>query len=224
MAWKVVRRPPGVHVLKSRWVFAIKYNDDGSIKVVKARFVACGYSQEEGSDYDKIFAATLPGVSFRILIAMIASEDLETDHIDAVKAFTQSLVDKTIYVDMPEGFGRGITKYSGYVLLLLKALEGIKQGAFLWFQHNKRAWLKLGFEVWFGEPNIYLHKALNVRVGVFADDILTGYPKQYEQDYINIKKAYAKLIRIDRETLTPMIKFIGVQCDRDRSAGTITLK
>ena len=58
-AWTVVRRPPGTHVLKSRWVFAIKYNDDGSIKVVKARFVACGYSQEEGTEYDKIFAATL---------------------------------------------------------------------------------------------------------------------------------------------------------------------
>ena len=157
-AWTVVRRPPGVHLLNSRWVFAIKYHDDGSIKVVKARFVACGYSQQEGSDYDKVFAATLPGVSFRTLCACIASEDLETDHIDAVKAFTQSFVDRTIHVEMPEGFGRGTEKYSGYVLLLKKALEGIKQGAYLWFQHNKNAWLKLGFEVWFGEPNLYLLK------------------------------------------------------------------
>ena len=67
-AWEVVERPPGTHVMKSRWVFAVKYNDDGSIKVVKARFVACGYSQREGSDYDRVFAATLPGVSLRILI------------------------------------------------------------------------------------------------------------------------------------------------------------
>ena len=87
-AWDVVERPIGVHVMKSRWVFAVKYNVDGSIQVVKARFVACGYSQREGSDYDKVFAATLPGVSLRVLIACIADEDLETDHIDAVKAFT----------------------------------------------------------------------------------------------------------------------------------------
>ena len=38
-AWEVVERPIGVHVLKSRWVFAVKYDDkDGSIKVVEARF------------------------------------------------------------------------------------------------------------------------------------------------------------------------------------------
>ena len=178
-AWSVVRRPPGAHVLKSRWVFTVKYEDDGSIKVVKARFVACGYSQEEGSDYDKIFAATLPGVSFRILMAIIAGEELNTDHIDAVKAFTQSFIDKLINVEMPEGFGRGTAKYSGYVLLLHKALEGIKQGAYLWFQHNKRAWLQLGFEAWFGEPNIYYLKSHGIRVGVFADDILSGYPAKY---------------------------------------------
>ena len=37
-----------------------------------------------------------------------------------------------IYVEMPEGFGD-----SGHVLLLHKALEGIKQGAYLWFQFNR---------------------------------------------------------------------------------------
>ena len=41
-AWTVVRRPTDAKVLKSRWVYTIKYNDDGSIRVVKARFVACG--------------------------------------------------------------------------------------------------------------------------------------------------------------------------------------
>ena len=101
-AWDVIKRPANVHVLKSRWVFAIKYNEDGSISVVKVRFVACGYSQQEGSDYDRVFASTLPGVSLRTLVGAVADEDLETDHIDAVKAFTQSDVDHVLYVEMPE--------------------------------------------------------------------------------------------------------------------------
>ena len=58
-----------------------------SIKVVKARFVGCGYSQVEQHDYDKVFAATLCAVAFRILICCIAVSNLETDHTDAVKAF-----------------------------------------------------------------------------------------------------------------------------------------
>ena len=171
-AWDVVERPIGVHVMKSRWVFAVKYNVDGSIQVIKARFVACGYSQREGSDYDKVFAATLPGVSLRVLVACIADEDLETDHIDAVKAFTQPVIDIKNYCEMPVGFG-----IIGCVLLLLKALEGIKQGAFLWFQHNKNAWKKLGFDSWYGDRNLYYHQKLGIRVGVFADDTCVGYSK-----------------------------------------------
>ena len=125
-AWEVVDRPIGAHVMKSRWVFAVKYDIDGSIKVVKARFVACGYSQREGSDYDKIFAATLPGVALRLLAACIAHEDLETDHIDAVKAFTQPTIDRKNYCEMPVGFA-----VKDCVLLLLKALEGITGLPFL---------------------------------------------------------------------------------------------
>ena len=133
-------------------------------------------------------------------------EDLETDHIDGVKAFTQSTIDRKNYCEMPEGFG-----IPGHVLLLLKALEGIKQGAFLWFQHNKCAWKKLGFDSWYGEPNLYYHQKLGIRVGVFADDTCVGYSKAVEEDYKLIKKEYAKLINIGSTTICPMVKFVGVQ-------------
>ena len=56
------------------------------------------------SDYDKVFAATLPGVSFCALIAWIADKDLETDNIDAVKAFTQAEIDRKLYCELPVGF------------------------------------------------------------------------------------------------------------------------
>ena len=71
----------------------------------------------------------------------LAEEDLETDQIDAVKAFTQSEIDCDIYVEMPYGFA-----VPDHVLKLKKALEGIKQGAFLWFNRNRDALLACGFE------------------------------------------------------------------------------
>ena len=128
-AWVVVKRPGAARVHPSRWVFAAKFNNDGSVKSVKARFVGCGYTMIKDDDYDQVFAATLPGVSFRVLLVCIADENLETDHIDAVKAFTQADIDREVHVEMPEGFDT-----PGYVLLLRKALEGIKQGANLWFK------------------------------------------------------------------------------------------
>ena len=217
-AWHVVKRPSGQHVLKGKWVFTVKYNDDGSIKLVKARFVGCGYSQVEKDDYDKVFASNLSSVAFRILIGCIADEDLETDHTDAVKAFTQADVDHLIYVEMPDGFGS-----SGYVLLLLKALEGIKQGAYLWFQHNRAAWTKLGAVSWMNEPNLYYFPSVKTRVGVFADDTLSGYPLEFIEQYKSIKKEYSKMIKIDSFELAPVLKFTGCQFDRNRSDGTITV-
>ena len=92
------------------------------------------YSQVEGQDYTEVFAATLRAANFRLFCCLGATWDWDTDQIDAIKAFTQSDVDAEIYVEMPEGFS-----IPGYVLKLRKALEGIKQGAHLWFEKNKQA-------------------------------------------------------------------------------------
>ena len=212
-AWSVVLRPAdGTQVHKSRWVFAIKLNDDNSIREIKARFVACGYTQMKGRDFESVFAATMPGVTLRVLCALINEEDLETDHIDAKKAFTQADIDFEVFVEMPEGF-----EVKGHVLLLHKALEGIKQGAHLWFELNRGAWLKLGAKSWLNETNLYYHEAMGLRVGVFADDTLAAYPIEELYAYKRIKKEYAKLIKIGtQDEITPAVKFTGVQLERNR--------
>lgn len=54
--WEVVPRPEGKSVVTSRWLYKIKHAADGSIEKFKARFVARGFSQIEGVDYDETFA------------------------------------------------------------------------------------------------------------------------------------------------------------------------
>jgi hypothetical protein len=54
--WEVVPRPEGKSVVTSRWLYKIKYICDGSIEKYKAQFVAQGFSQVEGVDYDETFA------------------------------------------------------------------------------------------------------------------------------------------------------------------------
>jgi len=74
---------------------------------------------------------------------------------------------------MPIGFS-----VPGYVLLLNKALEGIKQGSYLWFQKNKAAWNKCGLFADLVEPNLYTHKSLPIIAAVFADDVGAGFAKR----------------------------------------------
>jgi hypothetical protein len=51
----VVPRPEGKSVVGSRWIYKIKHIADGSVEKFKARFVAKGFSQKEGIDYDETF-------------------------------------------------------------------------------------------------------------------------------------------------------------------------
>ena len=54
--WEVVLRPEDKSVVTSKWLYKIKHGSNGSAEKYKARFVAQGFSQKEGKDYDDIFA------------------------------------------------------------------------------------------------------------------------------------------------------------------------
>lgn len=54
--WYVVPRPKDKSVVISKWLYKIKHGADGSAEKYKARFVARGFSQKEGVDYNEIFA------------------------------------------------------------------------------------------------------------------------------------------------------------------------
>ena len=56
VVWDVVPRLEGSSVVTSKWIYKIKHATDGSVEKYKARFVARGFSQKEGVDYEETFA------------------------------------------------------------------------------------------------------------------------------------------------------------------------
>ena len=70
--WDFVPRLKGKLVVTSKWLYKIKHAADGSIEKFKARFVAHGFSQVEGVDYDKTFAPMARFSSIRAMISVIA--------------------------------------------------------------------------------------------------------------------------------------------------------
>ena len=69
--WEIVPRPEGKSVVTSKWLYKIKYVADGSIEKYKARFVARGFSQVEGVDYDETFASIYIFSSIRAVISIL---------------------------------------------------------------------------------------------------------------------------------------------------------
>ena len=68
----MVPRPEGKSIVTSRWLYKIKYVADGSIEKYKARFIACGFSQVEGIDYDETFVSISRYTYIRSVISIAA--------------------------------------------------------------------------------------------------------------------------------------------------------
>ena len=70
--WEVVPRPQERSVVASRWIYKIKYVADDNIEKFKARFVAKGYAQKEGIEYEETFAPVARYISIRSMISLAA--------------------------------------------------------------------------------------------------------------------------------------------------------
>ena len=71
--WDVVPRPKEKSIVTSKWIYKIKHAADGSVEKYKARFVARGFSQKEGIDYEETFAPVARYTSIRTVLALVAA-------------------------------------------------------------------------------------------------------------------------------------------------------
>jgi len=69
-AWEIVPRPEGKSVVGLRWIYKVKQAADGSVEKYKAIFVARGFSQIEGIDYEETFAPVARYSSIRTILAL----------------------------------------------------------------------------------------------------------------------------------------------------------
>ena len=70
--WEIVPRLEGKSVVTSRWLYKLKHAADGSVEKYKVRFVAQGFSQVEGVDYDETFVLIARYSSIRAVISIAA--------------------------------------------------------------------------------------------------------------------------------------------------------
>ena len=70
MFGEIVPRPEGRPVVSFKWIFKIKHAADNSIEKYKVRFVARGFSQKEGIDYEESFAPVARYASVTAVLAI----------------------------------------------------------------------------------------------------------------------------------------------------------
>ncbi|CAM6126890.1 unnamed protein product [Calypogeia fissa] len=121
----LVPLPQGARLLPSKWVYSLKRTSG----IYKARFVARGDKQRPGKDFEDTFASVVRPETFRALMAMVNSNDLEARSFDIVTAFLYALMkgQAPIYIRPPSGYEEYDEEGRLLVLLLLKALYGLRQ-------------------------------------------------------------------------------------------------
>jgi hypothetical protein len=117
--WLVRLMPAEKKALNGQWVFKTKPDVDGTGIRFKARFVAKGFTQVSGVDFNETFVALL------VLLSIAAANKWPVHSFDFVAAYLNSPIDKEVWVKPPEG----LDVPPGHALLLQKALYGTRQAA-----------------------------------------------------------------------------------------------
>ena len=87
--------------------------------------MAKGYSQRHGIDYDEVFSPVARHTSIRVVLALIAHQDLEFEQLDVKTAFLHGNLEEEIFLEQPKGFKKPGTK--NLVCKLKKSLYGLIQ-------------------------------------------------------------------------------------------------
>jgi hypothetical protein len=118
-------------VVSSRWLFKIKHAADGSIEKYKARFVARGFYQKEGIDYEETFAPVARYTSIKTIITLAAKMKWKLHQMDVKIAFLNGVIEEEVYIEQPQGFE--VEDRKSHVCRLKKALYGLKQAPRAWY-------------------------------------------------------------------------------------------
>ena len=208
----------GKRLIGCKWVYKLKRNPNGSRRF-KARLVIRGFEQEYGIDYKETFAPVAKFVTIRILFALAAKFDWEIEHMDAVTAFLNPILQEEVYMEQPEGYTVLSASGGKLVCRLRKCLYGLKQAPRAWYKDIDAFLTSLGLTRSKEDSNLYISVQANVILLLFVDDILIFSPNQEAIQAIKNRLSS----KYSMSDLGPVQQFLAIQVVRDRKARTIHL-
>ena len=217
--WELVDLPEGRKAIGNKWVLKIKRLADGSIERYKARLVAKGYTQQEGIDYEETFSPVVRFTSIRLILAIVASLDLELHQMDVKTAFLNGNMEEEIYMEQPVGFVAEGQEHK--VCKLLRSIYGLKQSSRQWYIRFHQAIISFDFEMIDEDHCVYVKRSKEkfVILSLYVDDILLA---SNNKEYVQIIKEWLSS-NFDMKDMSEAAYIIGVKIERDRSKKMLAL-
>nr|GEY35762.1 retrovirus-related Pol polyprotein from transposon TNT 1-94 [Tanacetum cinerariifolium] len=132
-------------VIRLKWLWKNKKDEDQTVIRNKARLVAKGYAQEEGIDFEESFSPVVRLEAVWIFIAYAAHKSFSIYHMDVKMAFLNGPLkeEEEVYVAQPDGFVD--PGHPEKVYRLRKALYGLKQTPRAWYDELSKFLMSKGF-------------------------------------------------------------------------------
>ncbi|GJR10945.1 putative ribonuclease H-like domain-containing protein [Tanacetum coccineum] len=176
--WILVDLPYGKKAIGTKWVYRNKKDERGVVVRNKARLVAQGHRQEEGIDYDEVFAPVARIEAIRIFLAFVSYMEFIVYQMDVKSAFLYGKIDEEVYVSQPPGFID--PKYPKKVYKVVKALYGLHQAPRASYATLSTFLLKNGYKRRTIDKTLFIKKYKHdiMLVQVYVDDIIFGSTKR----------------------------------------------
>ncbi|KAI3681115.1 hypothetical protein L6452_35898 [Arctium lappa] len=205
--WDLVDLPQGQRAIGTKWVFRNKKDERGIVMKNKARLVAQGYTQEEGINYEEVFAPVARIEAIRLFLAYASFMQFRVFQLDVKSAFLYGKIDEEVYVCQPPGFEN--PNFLDKVYKLKKALYGLHQAPRAWYDTLSTYLLENGFERGIIDKTLFIKRKKKdiLLVQIYVDDIIFGSTKDY------MCKEFEELMhkRFKMSSMGELTFFLGLQ-------------
>ncbi|GKC69685.1 putative ribonuclease H-like domain-containing protein [Tanacetum coccineum] len=176
--WILVDLPKGHRAIGTKWVYRNKKDERGIVIRNKARLVAQGHTQEEGIDYDEVFAPVARIEAIRIFLAYASYMGFMVYQMDVKSAFLYGQIEEEVYVCQPPGFED--PDHPDKVYKVVKALYGLHQAPRAWYDTLATYLLSNGFQRGQIDQTLFIkrQKGHILLVQIYVDDIIFGSTKK----------------------------------------------
>nr|GEX24965.1 retrovirus-related Pol polyprotein from transposon TNT 1-94 [Tanacetum cinerariifolium] len=154
--WELVPRPDQIMVITSKWIYKVKLDEVGGILKNKACLVARGYRQEEGIDFEELFASVARLEAIRIFLAYAAHKNMVVYQMDVKTAFLNGNLREEVNVSQPDGFVD--PDNPNHVYKLKKALYGLIQAPHAWYDMLSSFLLSQDFSKGSVDPTLFIRR------------------------------------------------------------------
>nr|GEY61761.1 putative ribonuclease H-like domain-containing protein [Tanacetum cinerariifolium] len=199
--------PHGKRTIGTKWVYRNKKDEKGIVVRNKVRLIAQGHTQEEGIDYEEVFAPVARIEAIRLFLAYASFTGFMVYQMDVKSTFLYGTIEEEMYVCQPLGFED--PDHHDKVYKVVKALYGLHQAPRAWYETLAIYLLENGFHRGQIDQTLFIKKQKGdiLLVQIYVDDIIFGATNK------DLCKSFEKLMKdkFQMSSIGELTFFLGLQ-------------